>query len=289
MDDPDAANAAADNSGNSGAVSFFDAGVASGPYPAKLLINYDGTDMRVIEAEVTKRADGHYVINSPVVEGMLWTAVDSDSYMGSERFSLANNNKFLNLDKDNANAVLDDNKERTRWLYETVKLKDNKTLDTMTYRIGEDTYYIEDMSMVDAVTGEGTDAGQKLNFTVTKEADKAKRLVIFQLSTAQAQENNENGLTGLFILTSTPEAIQGLDATPRPTEAPDDEDLPVPVNQGGNSGGNSGTSNTPAPVVNPTQAPEITMSPVNPDPEPASGSDSSGGDTGGDDASSSDA
>ena len=293
VDDPDAEAAIA----GEGDVTFFDIGQESGPYPADILINYNGTDLKIISGEVTKRADGRYVISTPVVEGMLWTAADSDPYMGHDRYALANNMKYLNLDDAHENVVLNDNALLTRWLYGAVMPEEGDSFTTMSYQISEDTYFIGEMAMVDTVTGEGTDAGQTLSFTVTSESDTAKKLVIFQSSIAQANgdsnsnNSDDNTLSGLYILTGTPAAVSGLDATPSPTDtpAPNNNILPVEnTSSGGNSGGSNtggdnsgdnGTSSTtpPAPTEIPIDQGTSTTPPPGGVTEP--GGDDSGDDT----------
>lgn len=277
VDDPNAEEAVTTD----GDVTFFNIVEDQGPFPAAFLVNYDGKALSLVEGEVTKGADGRYTITSTIVEGMLWTAVTSDPYYGLERFSLVNNNKYLNLDDANENIVLDDNSGRTRWLYGAVVPASGASFTTMSYQIGEDTYFVQEMALVSAVTGEGTDAGKTLRFTASKESDTAKKLVIFQLANAQtgAAENgngDSNTLSGLYILTGTPSAVEGLDATPAPTEAPVTDNNLIPVsndnsgtsnngNSNSNANSNAGTTNTDNSTT-PTDPPPATNPPVNETP-----------------------
>ena len=286
VDDPNAEAPVADSNG----VTFFDVNQDAGPYEAKFLVNYDGTKLITIDGEVIKGADGRYTIANPVVDGMVWTAVTSDTVSGAERFSLVNNDKYLNLDDKNENVILNNDDVKTRWLYGAVVPERGDSFTALSYQMGSDSYFVKEMSMPDEETPnvDGSAAvEQKLSFTVTKESDKAMKLVIFQ-NTASATtntNNNANGngpLTGLFILTGTPSAVEGLDATPIPTEDAPEEDLPVPVTPTPPPGGN--TNPTPTPNTNPGQVDPVPGGDSGSESggESASGTDSSGGNSGGD-------
>ena len=215
---------------------------------------------------------------------MVWTAVTSDMVNGAERFSLVNNSKYLNLDEQNENVVLNDDDVKTRWLYGAVVPDKGDSFTSMSYTMGTDTYFVKEMGMLDVETpdGEGNVAvNQEMSFTVTKETGEAMRLVVFQNSSAPGAVSDGNGnnstLSGLFILTGTPSAIEGLDATPIPTAEEEEEDLPVPIYTGGNSGG----STTPTPAnTNPGHEDPVNTG-GNSGSDPASGTDSSGGNSGG--------
>ena len=222
-------------------ITFFDTADADEPIMATVLLNYDGETLKTVKVEVKKDADGKYSIEEPVVEGMLFTAAPAEKYYGTMRFALASQKKFLNLDEKNENVVLDDNDVRTRWLYESVKPADGTEIHTLDYRIDSDTFYITAMEMAAAVSGEGTEAGQAIRFTSAKDSKDAMALVIFQAKAAKEAETPVN--TGTLILTSTPAAAAGLDATPDPTATPN------------NSGGGGGATD-----------PVVTESPTDPQP-----------------------
>lgn len=243
-------------------------------YTATVLVNYDGENLSSVDVLVGKTNDDQYYILDPVVEGMLWTAVASDPYNGADRFSLENNEKYLNLDNENENVVMDDNDYRTRWLYEEVEVDDDTTIDTLTYRISPDSYYAEVFELVkdeadeaEAVEGEEPaedetaedeeEPAAKPNFTysVTTDEEKALELVIFRLDDGTADVDTDR-ISGTLILMSTPEANQGLDATPIPTINPDDDD---------DDGGLPSVNPTPKPTTAPTTAPTKTPD-TDPDP-----------------------
>jgi uncharacterized membrane protein YgcG len=195
---------------------------------------------------------------------MLWTAVSSDYVLEAERFALVNNEKFLNLDEDNETVVMDDNDERTRWLYETIEADDEdedaEDVDTLTYALPPDTYYTEVMEMVaqalEAADTEDADEQQAIQFTMTDDQGKAITIVLFQLSTSE-ETVSTTSFTGTLVLTSTPSAIDTLENTPHPTATP---------NGAGQSNGLTGVSPTAVPTA--------------PVEEPIGGNTSTGGSTG---------
>lgn len=261
-------------------VTFFGAGAAQEPITADVLLNYDGDTMRTIRVQLTKGSDGRYAVMDPVVAGMLWTAVDSDGYGGATRFALANGDYYLNLDEKDENVVMNDNATRTRWLYDTIGVKDadgrERNISTLTYRESYyDEYYISAMSY--------SEADDKFTFTSTKEGSDAVSIVLFR----HLQLSEDEYFTGTVILTGTPSAIAGLDNTPEPTEpTPTPNSAVIPVT--------SAPTATPAATTppSPTDPPEYTIAPPATDPpatdppatdpppvDPASGSNT-GGETG---------
>jgi hypothetical protein len=246
--------AAADDSG----VTFFDANSEDeSTLTASVLLNYDGEQLRTVETEIGQTADGRYYIIDPVVEGMLWQAVDSDTVMSATRFALSNNEKFLNLDDDNANVILNDNADRTRWLYGTVEVSDGDDFNTLSYAVSPDLYYANELKMVDTqiteTEGEQT-TESSLTFTVTTDDEKALTFVIFRLST-DTEDVDTDTVTGTLVLTTTPDSLTGLDATPAPTATPDSTGGLTP---------STGTTTAPTPV--PT-APVATETPATQPPE----------------------
>lgn len=274
--------------GDSG-VTFFDANeTADGEaekITANVLLNYSGEELRTIEAEVGRTADGRYYMIDPVVDGMLWTAVASDPVNGEDRYSLANNERFLNLDEDNENVVMDDDDVRTRWLYETVEPDDEEKEDfsTLSYVVtSAGTYYSSAMEMVADGAAQTEQAGdepvetaqESISFTVTDDEKEALTIVIFKLSDG-AEETESEIITGTIVLTGTPDALNGLDATPIPTatntggglpivptKAPATPTAPPPTDPpeetagtGGNTGGEAGspgdttTTTPPTPIT----------------------------------------
>lgn len=273
VDDPTAGTAGE-------AVTFFDAGAAQAPIIGHVLLNYDGKTMRTFDVTLTKDAGGRYSIADPVVRGMLWNVADSDGFGGTTRFALANNDNYLNLDEKDENVILNDNASRTRWLYETItyKNKDNKevSIQTLTYReTTASEYYISAMSYNDA---------DGMKFTSVKNKDKALPIVIFRhLQLAEGEY-----FTGTVILTGTPDALAGLDATPEPTPTatPANQNV-IPVTSA------PAATSTPAPTAapQPTAPPEYTIAPqpteappaetaAPPAETPSGGSPASGSDSG---------
>jgi hypothetical protein len=216
-----------------------------------VLLNYSGQELRTVDAEVGKTADGRYYMIDDVVDGMLWTAVASDTVKSAERFSLENHEKFLNLDEDNENVVMDENNERTRWLYETVDVEDGDDFNTLTYVVSPDTYYSEVLEMVaqalNESEAEGADADNKqvLQFTMTDDQDKAITVVLFQLSSSEETVSTDV-FTGTLVLTSTPSALDDLEATPRPTSTPDTAGATngLTPSTGSNNNSNNNTNNS---------------------------------------------
>jgi hypothetical protein len=233
-------------------VTFFDANSTDDDQiTARVLLNYSGQELRTVDAEVGKTADGRYYMIDDVVDGMLWTAVASDTVKSAERFSLENHEKFLNLDEDNENVVMDENNERTRWLYETVDVEDGDDFNTLTYVVSPDTYYSEVLEMVaqalNESEAEGADADNKqvLQFTMTDDQDKAITVVLFQLSSSEETVSTDV-FTGTLVLTSTPSALDDLEATPRPTSTPDTAGATngLTPSTGSNNNSNNNTNNS---------------------------------------------
>jgi hypothetical protein len=265
--------AAADDSG----VTFFDANSEDeSALTASALLNYDGEQLRTVEIEIGQTADGRYYIIDPVVEGMLWQAVDSDTVMSATRFALSNNEKFLNLDDDNANVILNDNADRTRWLYGAVEVSDGDDFNTLTYAVSPDLYYANELKMVETLDTE-TEGEQttesSLTFTVTTDDEQALTFVIFRLST-DTEDVDTDTVTGTLVLTTTPDSLTGLDATPEPTATattgltPSTTTNPTPVPTA------PVATETPA-----TQPPEETLAPpaATDTPVASTGSDATGG------------
>lgn len=266
------------DAGNGG-VTFFDTGAAQEPIIAHVLLNYDGETMRTIDVKLSKNASGRYSILDPVVEGMLWTAVDSYQYSGVVRFAMANNEKYLNTDDKVENIIMNDNADRTRWYYDTITQKGEnnteKKISTLTYRENlYDEYYISAMNWAD-------DSG--LTFSAVRDADSALPIVLFRM----LQLSEGEYFTGTVILTGTPDALSGLDATPDPNVTPS----PTPDTHGGAviPVTNPPASATSTPVATnppaPTNPPEYTVAPdptAAPPVETSSGGAASGSDAGGD-------
>lgn len=266
----------ADESNNSG-VTFFDANTEEEPITAHILLNYDGEKMHTIMASASKNTDGQYVVMDPVVSGMIFTPADSFNFYGTTRFSLTNNEKFLNLDDKNENVVFDENSDPTRWCYGEISYKDENghevKLNTLTYRDNDgDTLYVSDMTY--------SEEDRTISFTMSEKAEEAIALVLFR-----QYDLSEVGNTGTVILTGTPSAMNGLDATPDPdptatpnnhggavvpvTSTPRPTTAPTPVQ--------TSSATTPPAATNP---PEQTIAPVN---TPSGGGAASGSDAGGDD------
>lgn len=258
-------------------VTLFDA-VQSGTLTATVLVNYDGTKLSGIELEITKGSDGRYTISDTVTEGMLWTAVTSEYYGDGNRFSLRNNAKFLNLDDSSKQIILNDNEVRTRWLAQTVTPDgSSKGFPSLTYRVDSTTYYIKSFLSTESADDEGTSTSTSFSAIVSSDDADAKQIVLFQLRTAIPTTSPEN--TGLTILTNTPSAIEGLDATPQPTSTPDDSGTLTPVTPTAPPSAPTPTAPTVA-----TDPPEITMTPNPADDEADSSTDADSGDDSGDDS-----
>ncbi len=96
-------------------VTYFDASDMAVTLTGTVLLNYNGKELHAIPAEIVRSATGVYAFTDPIVEGMIFTAVDSDNVNGAVRYALANNDMYLNLDESNENVILNDNETRTRW------------------------------------------------------------------------------------------------------------------------------------------------------------------------------
>ena len=140
-----------------GTVDTAAAPVGSAPV-ATVLINLDGTNMSSIDMPLIQAEDGSWCLGGPITEGMLWTA-NRDAYKDEHRFSFANHDRYLNLDDSNANMILDDNRTRTRFLYETAKMANGSEISTLTYR-NDSRYYVTDMGLAaEVVTDAAFPAG----------------------------------------------------------------------------------------------------------------------------------
>lgn len=223
-------------------VTFFGAEDDEKVYNAQILLHYDEEELTLVEAQVAQTKDGQYYILTPVVEGMLWNTEKEEYAYGADRFSLVNNGKYLNLDNPNENVVLDEDSGRTRWLYEEIE-RDGEDVYTLTYRANLDRFFVKEMEMTAAEAEESengdeeeADAEETLTFTATATRKESMILHIFAIDTGEVETDV---VSGTLVLTSTPAANAGLDATPVPTNTP------------GNSGGGS---NLPQPVT-PTAVP----------------------------------
>lgn len=220
-------------------VTFFGAEEDEKVYNAQILTHYDEDELRLVEAQVAETKDGQYYILTPVVEGMLWNTEKRESAYGAYRFSLKNNGKYLNLDNPNEFVVLDEDSGRTRWLYEEIE-RDGEDVYTLTYRANLDRFFVKTMEMAaaeaeDSEDEEATEAEETLTITATATRKESMILHIFAIDTGEVETEV---VSGTLVLTSTPAANAGLDATPVPTNTPN----------------NSGGSNLPQPVT-PTAVP----------------------------------
>ena len=123
----------------------------SGPV-ASVLLNIDGTNMRTVDMDMFQTEDGAWCLDgSAITAGMLWTS-NRDYYNSGYRYSLENNDAYINLGDGSEAFILNDNHIRTRFLIEDVEKDDGSTVRTVTY--GDDgTHYINSMEMIpDAVT-----------------------------------------------------------------------------------------------------------------------------------------
>ncbi len=132
---------------------------AAAPAPvASVLVNLDGTNMRTVDMPLIQAEDGTWCLGGPVTQGMLWTS-NRDAYKDERRFSFGNNDAYLNLDDEDVNMLLNDNRTRTRFLLETAELADGSTLSTLTYRNGS-RYYVNAMQMAaEVITDDAFPAG----------------------------------------------------------------------------------------------------------------------------------
>lgn len=247
-------------------VTFFGADDDEKVYNAQILLHYDEDELTLVEAQVAETKDGQYYILTPVVEGMLWNTEKRESAYGAYRFSLKNNGKYLNLDNPNEFVVLDEDSGRTRWLYEEIE-RDGEDVYTLTYRANLDRFFVKEMEMAAPETEENedeteaADAEETLTITATATRKESMILHIFAIDTGEVETEV---VSGTLVLTSTPEANAGLDATPVPTNTP------------GNSGGNLPQPVTPTavpttkPTTKPTAVPTTapTDKPVATDPPP---------------------
>lgn len=189
------------------AVTFFDpeaedAQQTEQPITATVLLNYSSKELRTVEVEVKKDTAGKYTLTGDVVDGMLWNVASADTVGGATRFSLVNNENFLNLDEKNENFIMDDNEVRTRWLYEEVKPGDDddfSAFTTLTYRVDSDAYYASFMGMApeavenpDSLEG---DVDEAMKFTATKDPKQAKVLMIFALDSIVYELGSDEDLS----------------------------------------------------------------------------------------------
>ena len=118
---------------------------------ASVLMNLDGTNMRTVEMNMFQTQDGTWCLDGDITAGMLWTA-NRDYYNGGYRYSLGNNEVFINLADDGTNMILNDNHVKTRFLIEDAEMADGSTVQTLTYA-DNGRHYINAMQMIaDAVT-----------------------------------------------------------------------------------------------------------------------------------------
>ena len=118
---------------------------------ASVLMNLDGTNMRTVDMNMFQAADGTWCLDGTITAGMLWTS-NRDYYNGGYRYSLGNNEVFINLADDGTNMTLNDNHIKTRFLIEDAEMADGSTVQTLTYA-DNGRHYINAMQMIaDAVT-----------------------------------------------------------------------------------------------------------------------------------------
>ena len=118
---------------------------------ASVLMNLDGANMRTVEMNMFQTDDGTWCLDGDITAGMLWTA-NRDYYNGGYRYSLGNNEVFINLADDGTNMTLNDNHVKTRFLIEDAEMADGSTVQTLTYA-DNGRHYINNMQMIaDAVT-----------------------------------------------------------------------------------------------------------------------------------------
>lgn len=188
---------------------------------ATVLMNLDGQNMRAVDMPLLQADDGTWYLGGPITEGMLWTA-NRDYYSGDYRYSLANHDRYINIDDAGQAMTLTDNSIRTRWLVQTAKLADGTEISTLNYR-DSDKYYVSSLGMeyqvlTDAMFPAGTltegatvsspaflggavPADQsllreQLHFAVSKEESQALQLVLFELDSDRAvPEDVETVLT----------------------------------------------------------------------------------------------
>ena len=219
-----------------------DPAAAATPVPntasATVLLNLDGQNLSLVDMPLIQDDAGTWFLGGPVTEGMLWTS-NRDAYKDEHRFSLKNNDRYLNLDDNDQNVVLDDNGTRTRWLVEPATLGNGTTASILNYR-NDSRYYVNQMSMVsetlagaapvatptqapDGTTPAAEVTGpvyvgmaapadtsvilQKLGFTVTTEQSQTMQLVLFKLNEGMtAPEGTVNVLQHNIII---PEITEG--------------------------------------------------------------------------------
>ena len=179
---------------------------------ASVLVNLDGTNLSLIDMTLIQTEDGGWSLSGPITEGMLWTA-NRDAYKDERRFSLENNDSYLNLDDDDQNVVLDDDHVRTRWLIQPATLMNGEQISTLNYR-NDSRFYVSQLAKVaealpggapavtatqapDGTTPETASNGpiylgaaapadtsairESLRFTVTTDEGQAMQLVLFKL------------------------------------------------------------------------------------------------------------
>lgn len=256
-------------------------------YNAQILIHYDEDELRLVEAKVAKTDKDRFYILDPVVEGMLWTTENEDYAYGADRFSLVNNGKYLNLDDPNENVVLDEDKVRTRWLYEEIE-RDGKDVYTLTYRANLDRFFVKEMAMTDAeadeADSESDDAEEAvsleeiLRITATAVRKESLVLHIFALDT----EVETDLVSGTLVTsgTPTPTSTAAATATPKPTSS-NSGATPTAVPTAKPTATAVPTAKpTPVPTAEPTPVP--TAEPDDPGTQTGSGTNTGGSDSGSD-------
>lgn len=134
------------------AASAAPAGEYTGPV-ASVLINLDGTNMRTMDMHMFQAEDGTWCLDGQITAGMLWTS-NRDIYGGESRYSLCNNEAYLNLADDGQTMILNDNSVKTRFLIENAEMADGTELQTITYA-DSGRHYINSMEMTtDTITAE---------------------------------------------------------------------------------------------------------------------------------------
>ena len=179
---------------------------------ASVLVNLDGTNLGLIDMTLVQAEDGSWCLSGPVTDGMVWKS-NRDGYKDEKRFSLGNNDRYLNLDDDDQNVILNDNHVRTRWLIENATLANGSQIATLSYR-NDDRFYVSQMAKVaetlpggaaavtatqapDGTTPETASTGpiylgvaapadtsairETLRFAVTTDQGQALQLVLFQV------------------------------------------------------------------------------------------------------------
>lgn len=163
-------------------------------YIATVLFNVDGEQLSAVNMPLVQTDNGVWCLAGPVTAGMLWESY-SENFQGEIRYSLKNNDRYLNLDDSSANVILNDNKGPTRWLLETAEQENGTTINTITYR-NPDRYYVSALGMVGQtlvpaggsqatylggeLAGDGSVVSSVLQFTVTSEEKSAMQVVLFK-------------------------------------------------------------------------------------------------------------